>query len=289
MERQILIEKSFDKDVETAVYEREGRSILSFWGIKDNNLTSYSIMEGTSIVFRFCFRELYEDLYGPNEKMQLQTIIIPSSVREIRNADLPHSVYNVVNYSSFFEIENKTLFSYNKRELIRCYDFFNDKEYKIPDSVECIRRDAFNGCGFYKIIIGPSVREMGENPFMNMEHLLGPTIVESRSDYFFTDGNGGIYSNKKELIDFVGEGEEYHVLDGTTAIQDYAFSGTSVRKIWLPSSIKGFNIDKYFPINNLLFIIPIDLKFDYSSYSLNIMDEITYRNKFKPKKYPGNY
>ena len=285
MDRQILIEKNFDKDVEIAVYEREGRSLLSFWGIKDRNIASYSIMEGTSIVFRFCFRELYEVLCGPNEKMGLHTIIIPSSVREIRNADLPHSICNIINFSPFFEIENNTLFSANKRDLLRCYDYYNNNGYIIPESVECIRRDAFNGCGFSKIIIGSSVREMGENPFMNMEHLLGPIIVESCSDYYYTDGYGGIYSNEKELIAFVGEGDEYHVLDGTTAIQDYAFSGTAVRRIWLPASIKGFNIDKYFPINNLLFIIPTTLKYDYSSSSLNVVDEITYRNAFKPNAF----
>ena len=290
MDRVILIEKNYDKDIETAVYEREGRSIFDFWGIKDKNITSYSILEGTNIIYRICYdNQLYETFSVPNKNYQLETLIIPSSVREIRSADLPLTICNVISYSLFFEVENKTLFSKDKKELIRCFDFFNQEEYIIPNEVELVRRDAFFSCRFRKLKIGTSVKVFEDNPFMNMTSTNKYLEIESLSDNFYVDGEGGLYSNNNELIAYVGKGVEYQVLSGTSSIQDYAFSGTSVRKIWLPSSIKGFNIDKYHPINNLLFIIPTILKYDYSSYSPNIMDEISYRNTFKPKKYPGNY
>jgi hypothetical protein len=290
MDKKLLIEKEYGKENETAVYERISRSILDFWGIKDENITSYSILEGTNIIYRICYdNPLYETLSVPNKNYQLETLIIPSSVREIRYADLPLAICNVICYSPFFEVENKTLFSKDKKELIRCFDYFNQEEYIIPNEVEHVRRDAFFSCRFRKIIIGTSVKFFEDNPFMNMASPNKYIELESQSDDFFVDGEGGLYSNNNELIAYVGKGSEYQVLSGTSSIQDYAFSGTSVRIIWLPSSIKGFNIDKYHPIDNLLFIIPTILKYDYSSYSPHIMDEITYRNSFKPPKYPGNY
>ena len=44
LERWELLEKEYGKENETAVYERISRSILDFWGIKDENITSYSIL-----------------------------------------------------------------------------------------------------------------------------------------------------------------------------------------------------------------------------------------------------
>lgn len=286
MERLFFIEKSFENNKEIAVYEREGRDILSFWGIKDENITSYSIFEGTSMVFRICFSELYESFLGPNKKLKLQTLVIPSSVRLIRTADLPLSLCDIINYSPHFVIENKTLFTKGKKELIRCYDFYNDDKYVIPNEVELIRRDAFHSCRFNRIVLGHSVCKIEGNPFMNMisSEVLN---LESVSDFFYVDWEGGLYSTERELIAFVGEGEEYHVADGTKSIRDGAFSGTNVRRIWLPASIKGFNIDKYFPIDNILFIIPDELKYYY--WDSHIVDEMTYRLNTKHVKYTGEF
>jgi hypothetical protein len=291
MDRVILIEKNNDKDIETAVYEREGRSILSLWGIKDNNLTSYSIMEGTSTIFRFCYRDLYEVNYGPIEKMKLQTLIIPSTVREIRNADLPLSISHVINYSPFFEVSNKTIYTRGKKELLRCYDFSNDGSFLISNEVETIKRDAFCGCRFKTIIIGESVREIEGNPFMNMVHNSAMLEIVNHSLFIHDEWEGGIYNDNKELIAYVGNQEEYHVADGTISIKDFAFSGSKVNKIWLPSSIKAFNIEKYIPSNKLLFIIPDSLKYDYPIWNSQIVTESKYRiSKSKRNiKYTGEF
>ena len=77
MDKKLLIEKEYGKENETAVYERISRSILDFWGIKDENITSYSILEGTNIIYRICYdNPLYETLSVPNKNYQLETLII---------------------------------------------------------------------------------------------------------------------------------------------------------------------------------------------------------------------
>jgi hypothetical protein len=273
---EILIEKT--KNVETAIYEIKDRSISSFWGIKDVNLTSYSILEGTCKICHFCFSGFMYDESKLYKKLRVQTLVIPFSVKDIVVADIPLSICDIINHSPFFEVENKTLFTKGKKELLRCFDFFNKEDYIVPNEVVRIWGDAFHACRFKRIVIGSSVKEMGVNPFMNMVRSSIPIILESLSDFFsYDDYGGGLYSYNNELVAYLGEEFDPQISEGTKSIRNYAFFGSRARNIWLPRSIKGFDLRKYSPMVDLQFIIPRELKYDYSMLDSHIIDEMSYR------------
>ena len=143
-------------------------------------------------------------------------------------------------------MENDTLYSKGKKELIQCFNHETD-EYIIPEGVEIIRSYAFYACNFRKVTIPSSVLTIGENPFIETgvfeDH---HTVLEVLSNSaLYSVINDALYERNR-LIAYWGESELFELPDGIEEIGNKAFWGARVIRIILPTSLKTVAEDSFY-------------------------------------------
>ncbi|MBQ5983248.1 MAG: leucine-rich repeat protein [Prevotella sp.] len=232
-----------------AIYSDNGETFEgNFGGIE------YEIREGTKYISEgACF-----DMMSECDCNYLSKLIIPNSIISI--GDYPFGSYmsEVICYSPNYIVDNKTLYSKDKRELIQCFNH-ESEVFIIPEGVEVIRKFAFYSCPFKKIIIPSSIKEIGANPFIetgvvwNKSDPYNNLDIISHSNTFFVSNNCLCEGNR--LISYWGNDIYYEVLNGVQLIDNNAFWRANVKRIILPNSIKKIGKDAFCWSERLEYII----------------------------------
>jgi hypothetical protein len=204
--------------------------------------TEYEIKEGTKYISEgACF-----DMNWEIDCSYFSKLTIPKSIINIGDCPFGSHMSDVVCYSPFYEVDNKTLYTKGKSELIQCFNH-KVKEFEIPKGVTTIRKYAFYSCQFKRIVIPSSVKEIGKNPFVgagilddNMHYNLE---IVSNSPSCLVNKNT-LYNNNK-LISYWGNDDFFVVPYGVQIIEDNAFRWSNIKKIFLPNSIKSIGKDAF--------------------------------------------
>ena len=225
----------FDED--KAIYSKNRET---FHGVLSGY--EYEIKEGT----KFIADGACSDMGWEIDCSYFSKLTIPDSIIGIGDNPFGCQMRKVICFSPFFEVENDTLYSKGKKELIQCYNHETD-EYVIPEGVEIIRSYAFYACNFRKVTIPSSVLTIGENPFVETgvfeDH---HTVLEvSSNSTLYTIINDALYERNR-LIAYWGESELFELPDGIEEIGNKAFWGARVIRIILPTSLKTVAEDAFY-------------------------------------------
>lgn len=202
----------------------------------------YEIKEGT----KFIADAACSDMGWECDCSYFSKLTIPNSIIGIGDNPFGCQMREVICLSPFFEVENDTLYSKGKKELIQCFNHETD-EYIIPEGVEIIRSYAFYACNFRKVTIPSSVLTIGENPFIETgvfeDH---HTVLEVLSNSaLYSVINDALYERNR-LIAYWGESELFELPDGIEEIGNKAFWGARVIRIILPTSLKTVAEDSFY-------------------------------------------
>ena len=214
-------------DGNKAIYSKDKHTIL---GLRSLYTNEYEILEGTESVAENAFCDLGNEM----DCSYLDKIIIPSSVKSIGHSPFNKYLSEIICYSSFFEVDNNTLYSKGKRRLIQC--LAKTEEFVVPNEVELIDDHAFYGCKSKKIIIPDSVQKMGINPFIEMDTDNNTLEIISYSSKFVID-NDALYEDNRKLISYWGKDDSFSVPNGIKAIGEYAFFASNLKTINMPDTI----------------------------------------------------
>ena len=225
----------FDED--KAIYSKNRET---FHGVLSGY--EYEIKEGT----KFIADGACSDMGWEIDCSYFSKLTIPDSIIGIGDNPFGCQMRKVICFSPFFAVENDTLYSKGKKELIQCYNHETD-EYVIPEGVEIIRSYAFYACNFRKVTIPSSVLTIGENPFVETgvfeDH---HTVLEVLSNSaLYSVINDALYERNR-LIAYWGESELFELPDGIEEIGNKAFWGARVRRIILSTSLKTVAEDAFY-------------------------------------------
>ena len=220
-----------------AAYSEDGET---FEGIYAG--TEYEIREGTKYISEgACF-----DMNWEIDCSYFSKLTIPKSIIHIGDYPFGSHMSEVVCYSPFYEVDNKTLYTKGKKELIQCFNH-EAEEFEIPEGVEAIRKYAFYSCQFKRIVISSSVKEIGINPFVEAgafgDDMHFNLEIVSNSPHCIVYKKT-LYKNDK-IISYWGNGDSLVVPYGIQIIEDDAFRRSNIKKIYLPNSIKWIGKDAF--------------------------------------------
>lgn len=225
-------------DGDKAIYSKDGET---FHGVL-SGIFEYEIKEGT----KFIADSACSDLGWEIDCSYFSKLTISNSIIGIGDNPFGCQMREVICFSPFFEVENDTLYSKGKKELIQCYNHETD-EYIIPEGVEIIRSYAFYACNFRKVTIPSSVSKIGENPFIETgafeDHHTVLKVFSNSAKYIII--NDALYE-RNILIAYWGESELFELPDGIEEIGNKAFWGARVIRIILPTSLKTVAEDSFY-------------------------------------------
>ena len=213
-------------------YSKDGKKLID---CTDDNLTNYTIRQGTRCICNKAFAGDYES--SPS----LQSIIIPDSVtsigdsafeycRSLHSVTIPDSVTNIGD--SVFE-DCSSLQSVNIPDSVTSigdhafYFCYSLQSVTIPDSVTSIGGGAFWGCKYLQsVTILDSVTSIGDGAFMFCSSLQSVTIPDS------------VTSIGERTFWCCSSLQSVAISDSVTSIGDEAFSGcSSLQSVTIPDSV----------------------------------------------------
>lgn len=212
-------------DGNKAIYSRNRKTLYNV-----STYDEYQIMEGTEEIGSYACCDLGSEI----DYSYLDKIVIPSSVKTIGHSPFNKYLSEIICYSPYFEVDNNTLYTKDKKRLIQC--FAKTEEFVVPSEVEFIDDHAFYGCKSKMIVIPESVKKMGINPFIEMDTDGDALEIISYSPRFVID-NDALYEDNTKLISYWGKGDSFSVPNGIKAIGEYAFFASNLKTINMPDTI----------------------------------------------------
>ena len=199
----------------------------------------------------------------------LQSVIIPESVTIIKGNPFLNCPARVINRSNHFTIFEGNLYTSDRRKLI---SYLSKGEiFIIPNSVTCIGDRAFGWCtSLHSVTIPDSVTCIGDRAFVGCKSLQSFTIPESvtiiKGNPFlncparvinrsrnFTIFEGNLYtSDRRKLISYLSEGENFIIPDSVTSIGDRAFEFcSSLHSVTIPDSVTSIGDGAFYGCSSL--------------------------------------
>ena len=173
---------------------------------------------------------------------QLTSITIPDSVTEIK-------------YRTFSWCENLTtlelpdsISSIGERAFHGCKKLIS---LVLPEGLTTIERETFRRCNNLTLLYIPeSVTSIGIRAFQNCNKII---IILPRSTNFIYDNNALFNSERTHIVTYLSSNEEqhYNVPDSVTTIDEYAFFGSNLQSITIPSSVTIIENSAFARCNNL--------------------------------------
>ena len=244
------------------------------------NLVSYTIPDTVTVICDEAFYscESLTSLTIPNSVTaigndvfyhceSLTSLTIPESVTTIGSNPFIESTLQLDNRSPHFYVENNTLFTADKSQLIAYCS--TQAFYSIPNSVTSIENEAFRGCSsLISLTVPDSVTSIGDRAFCGCSLLTSVTIpnsvtsighwafegcssltsltipksvtmigvnafrnrtlqLENQSPHFYVENNVLFTADKNQLIAYYSPQTSYRIPDSVTSIAYGAFSWCS--------------------------------------------------------------
>ena len=222
---------------------------------------SYEVVEGTETIERYAFSgctELSNLVLPYSLEMiyagiirgctSLKHIHIPASVRYIFHAFSDCSSLEAITVdednSWYRSDECGILYSKDETELIQVPGGYVG-DYVIPDGVESISQDAFNGCvALTSIYISESVSDLDTYCFGG-NTALGAIHIDANNPTYSSDEEGIVYNKEKTRLIIVPEAYsgDIYFPDTIRTIDSYAFLGKNrIKNIYIPASADDVSV-----------------------------------------------
>lgn len=225
-------------EVGNVLYSNDGKRILSINGIVE----SLIIPEGVETICD----EAFNDLTNTRNEGGLETLVLPSTLKNIGRNAFCGSIFSIESNSPMFVCEDDMLLSKDKHTLYYYYGDW-DGEFFIRDTINKIWSGAFISRKITSVKNTGSIYELGDNPFLDVfsDDNSGRGIV-LKGDYYgnYRAGHNCLFrprywGEEPSLIGYYGAESILDLRDMDLGhIQKYAFFGCLIEKIYLPSSIK---------------------------------------------------
>lgn len=225
-------------EVDAVLYSADKKRLLSING----DVEVLDVPEGTEIICD----EAFNDLTNARNEGRLRQLTLPSSLKEIGRNVFCGSINVIESNSPMFICKDDMLLSKDGRTLY--YYFGNcDGEFIFNNEIHHIWSGAFISRKIKSINNCNSFYEIDENPFLDVfsDEKSGNGVI-FKGDYYgnYRAANDCLYSPRswgKEpmLIGYYGSATEVDLRGMDLGrIQKYAFFGSILEKVYLPSSIK---------------------------------------------------
>lgn len=225
-------------EVGNVLYSKDGKRLLSING----SLESLIIPEGVETICD----EAFNDLTNSKNEGGLETLVLPSTLKNIGRNVFCGSIFSIDSNSPMFVCEDDMLLSKDGHTLYYYYGDW-DGEFFIRDSINSIWSGAFISRKITSVKNTGSIYELGDNPFLDVfsDDNSGHGII-LEGDYYgnYRACNDCLFrprywGKEPELIGFYGSETTLDLRDMDLGqIQKYAFFGCLIEKIYLPSSVK---------------------------------------------------
>ena len=189
----------------------------------------------------------------------LKSIVLPEKITAIGDYAFYASGLKTVSLPAFCQVLGRACFSQtslsnivipNKVKNIASECFsgcFNLKSIKLGDSVQTIGAGAFQGTGIEKLYIPKQVNSISCQMFGDgFTRAKIKTINVDVNNKIYSSYKGVLYNKKKNGVVYYPQAKSDYVLyKGVTTIGAYAFAGSSLKKVSLPSTVKKLGIGSF--------------------------------------------
>lgn len=225
-------------EVDNVLYSADGKRLLSING----DVEVLVVPDGTETICD----EAFNDLTNARNEGQLRELILPASLKEIGRNVFCGSISVIENNSPSFICKDDMLLS-RDGSILYYYYGSSTGEFSFSKDIHHIWSGAFISRKIKSINNGHSIYKIDSNPFLDVysDEYRGHGITfRNEHNGNYQAGNDCLFFSRywgegPKLIGYYGSDMDVDLRDmDLEEIQKYAFFGSPVEKVYLPSSIK---------------------------------------------------
>lgn len=228
----------FAIEVDAVLYSADKKKLLSING----EVEVLDVPEGTEIICD----EAFNDLTNARNEGRLRQLTLPSTLKEIGRNVFCGSINVIESNSPMFICKDDMLLSKDGRTLYYYYGNC-DGEFNFNNDINHIWSGAFISRRIKSVNNGNSIYEIDDNPFLDVysDEITGIGVTFKGDHYGnYRVCNDCLYfprywGEEPKLIGYYGSATEIDLRGMDLGIiQKYAFFGSILEKVYLPSSVK---------------------------------------------------